>query len=48
METHLDSLERKIEELLAKADEEERKMKEQTKHSGDKPAAPNGEGDNAT
>ncbi|KAF2684790.1 hypothetical protein K458DRAFT_301841 [Lentithecium fluviatile CBS 122367] len=38
MENHLDSLERKIEELLAKADEDEKNLKPQPKAS-DKPSA---------
>jgi hypothetical protein len=33
MENHLDSLEKKIEELLAKADEDEKKLKAQPKPS---------------
>lgn len=38
LEDHLDSLERKIEELLAKADEDERKMKAQSNTSSDAPS----------
>jgi exonuclease VII small subunit len=38
MENHLDSLERKIEELLAKADEDEKKLNAQPKASEKSPA----------
>jgi hypothetical protein len=47
LENHLDSLEKKIEELLAKADEEERKLNMQPKPAGDKPPSTNGEGNGA-
>lgn len=36
LENHLDSLEKKIEELLAKADEDEKKMKAQAKVPAEK------------
>ncbi|KAF2178485.1 hypothetical protein K469DRAFT_598887 [Zopfia rhizophila CBS 207.26] len=42
LERHLDAVEKQIEELLARADENERRMKEQSKQSADKPS-PNDE-----
>lgn len=39
LEDHLDSLERKIEELLAKADEDERNMKAKSNGSLDTPSS---------
>jgi exonuclease VII small subunit len=48
MENHLNSLEKKIEELLAKAEEEERMMKRdpQSKQAADKPTT-HGQGKDA-
>ena len=46
MENHLDSLEKKIEELLTKADEDEKKLNVQPKES-DKPSTNEDEPDTA-
>lgn len=43
MENHLDSLEKKIEDLLAKADEDEQRMKAQSKEASDKQTTSNDE-----
>ncbi|ORX97551.1 hypothetical protein BCR34DRAFT_607228 [Clohesyomyces aquaticus] len=55
LENHLDSLEKKIEELLAKADEEEKKLKTPSKPSSttttatvDDAAPPNDRGKSST
>ena len=42
MENHLDSLEKKIEELLAKADEDEKKLNAQPKDSEKSPTTEDG------
>ncbi|PSN65081.1 hypothetical protein BS50DRAFT_635898 [Corynespora cassiicola Philippines] len=46
LENHLDSLEKKIEEMLAKAEEDERNMKSQKPSNGDS-SAPKDERKNA-
>ncbi|KAF2876277.1 hypothetical protein BDV95DRAFT_602280 [Massariosphaeria phaeospora] len=43
LENHLDSVEKKIEALLAKADEDERKLKAQTKESSERIPSSNDE-----
>jgi hypothetical protein len=48
LETHLDSLEKKIEELLTKADEDERKMKQQPEGTTEKAQASTSESKDAT
>ncbi|KAF2657365.1 hypothetical protein K491DRAFT_595255 [Lophiostoma macrostomum CBS 122681] len=47
LENHLDSLEKKIEELLAKADEDEKQMKRQPEETTDKAQTSNNDSKDA-